>query len=144
MAMLTSKQLAYIGALGFVQLLSMEVDAVESRNLLPWLMDRVDPDTMVMCIGPGKVLHINAQVVIIGLGLPNIGTNLRHQSWMEGVQAWRDLVHELALEDGSPIDIYRLMEQLLMGHVDNLCMWSFCLVLFNRLVFPGSSYDTSK
>uniref|UniRef100_A0A0A9CUW6 Uncharacterized protein n=1 Tax=Arundo donax TaxID=35708 RepID=A0A0A9CUW6_ARUDO len=111
MAMLISEQLVSIDALGFQQLLSMEVDAVESRNLLPWVMDIINPDTMVMRIDLGKVLPINAQVVSIVLGLPNVGIDLCHHSWREGVQAKRDLVEQLAL------DYWRLGTQYhLMGN----------------------------
>uniref|UniRef100_A0A0A9E5E5 Uncharacterized protein n=1 Tax=Arundo donax TaxID=35708 RepID=A0A0A9E5E5_ARUDO len=98
---------------------------------------------MVMCIGPGKVLPINAQVVSIVLGLPNIRTNLRHHSWREGVQAKRDLVEEFELEHGYPIDIYRLMEELLLRRVDSLSVRCFSLVLFNRLLFLDNSFDIS-
>ncbi|TVU21685.1 hypothetical protein EJB05_31337, partial [Eragrostis curvula] len=142
MAMLSVDQRAAISRLGFGQILLMEVDAVESRNLLPWLMDRIDPDTMIMTIGPGKKLPINPEVISIVLGLRNEGTNLSIFNWGQGVQAKKELFRELNLE-GDKLDIYRLMEQLLLEGVDDLSMRCFCLVLFNRLLFPGSSFDIS-
>jgi len=47
----------------------MQIDAVESSDLLTWIMDRGSPVDMIIRIGPGKVLPITPSVIHMVLGL---------------------------------------------------------------------------
>lgn len=73
--LLTPLQREAIEGLGFLPLLKMITEAVESRGLLPWLMDRINPDDMILRVGPGKFLPITPQIISIVLGLPLGGGN---------------------------------------------------------------------
>jgi hypothetical protein len=84
-ALLTDAQFAAIEADGLGHFLRLNVDAVENKNHLSWLLDCTDPDTMVINIGPGKVLPITPWIISIVLGLPFGGDNLKIFSRKEGV-----------------------------------------------------------
>jgi len=52
--LLNPDQHAAIEALGFGHLLRMQIDVVESSDLLTWIMDSVSPVDMIIRLGPGK------------------------------------------------------------------------------------------
>ncbi|TVU18309.1 hypothetical protein EJB05_34399, partial [Eragrostis curvula] len=130
-------------ALGFGPLLTILPEAVESRGLLPWLMDRIRPEDMIIRIGPGKILPITPQIIRMVVGLPNGGGNTKLYTWQQAVEFRRQLIRDLDQEyltDDDPIDITNLQEEILKGRVDQLMLRCFFMILFNRLLFPTSSY----
>ncbi|KAL6850318.1 hypothetical protein ACP4OV_020945 [Aristida adscensionis] len=135
-SMLSPDQHAAIAALGFGQL---EVDALESRSLLPWIMDRIDPDTMKIRINDEKILPITPLHISLVLGLPNSGRSLKSYDWTESVLARKKLLHDLKLENNDPIDKWRLLEEICESRVDTLSLRCFFMILFNRMLFPTSS-----
>ncbi|OEL21240.1 hypothetical protein BAE44_0017741, partial [Dichanthelium oligosanthes] len=142
--LLNHDQYAAIQSLGFGRLLTMGIDAVESSDLLPWLMDRVSPVDMMISIGPGKVLPITPKVISMDLGLPAGGSNLKVYSSAEVVQFRKQLIHQLnqeSLTDDDPIHISNLQEEILKDRVDSLFLRCFFMIVFNRLFFPTSTYN---
>ncbi|TVU25205.1 hypothetical protein EJB05_27693, partial [Eragrostis curvula] len=56
--------------------LSIKIDAVESRDLYCWLLDRVDTSTMTLVISPDKVLPLSPVLVHNVMALPMGGGDL--------------------------------------------------------------------
>ena len=140
--LLNHDQYAAIEALGFGHLLMMQIDAVESSDLLTWIMDRVSPVDMIIRIGPGKVLPITPSVIHMVLGLPKGGSTIPSYSRMEDVQFRKQMISDLnqeCLSDDDPIHISNLQEEILKGRVDSLFMRCFFMIVFNCLLFPTSS-----
>jgi hypothetical protein len=46
----------------------MQIDVVESSDLLTWIMDSVSPVDMIIRLGPGKVLPITPSIIHMVLG----------------------------------------------------------------------------
>uniref|UniRef100_K3YEI5 Aminotransferase-like plant mobile domain-containing protein n=1 Tax=Setaria italica TaxID=4555 RepID=K3YEI5_SETIT len=140
--LLNPDQYAAVEALGFGHLLRMEIDAVECRELLAWLMDRVSPVDMIIRIGPGKVLPITAESISKVLGLPIGGSSFHSSPATEVSQFRKKLITELNQEfltDDDPIHISNLQEEILKGSVNSLFLRCFFMIVFNRFLFPTSS-----
>jgi len=75
--LLNHDQYVAIEALGFGHLLRMQIDAVESSDLLTWIMDRVSPVDMIIRIGPGKVFPITPSIIHMVFGLPTGGSTFQ-------------------------------------------------------------------
>ncbi|KAJ1254391.1 hypothetical protein BS78_K072700 [Paspalum vaginatum] len=141
--LLTSNQYAALVALGFGPFLTMLTDAVESRNLLPWLLDRIKPNDMVLRIGPGKNIAVTPNIISMVLGIPHGGRNIKLYTTDEGRQFKKDLIQDLGqecLQDGDDIYISNLQEEILKGNVDDLFFRCFFMIVFNRYLFPTSTY----
>ena len=138
--LLNHDQYAAIEALGFGHLLMMQIDAVESSDLLTWIMDRVSPVDMIIRIGPGKVLPITPSVIHMVLGLPKGGSTIPSYSRMEDVQFQKQMISDLnqeCLSDDDPIHISNLQEEILKGRVDSLFMRCFFMIVFQWTVVPN-------
>ncbi|WVZ94601.1 hypothetical protein U9M48_040473, partial [Paspalum notatum var. saurae] len=142
--LLTRNQYAALVALGFGPFLTMLTDAVESRNLLPWLLDKINPNDMVLRIGPGKNISVTPSIISMVLGIPHGGTNLKLYTTDEGRQFKKDLIKDLCQEcllDGDDIHISNLQEEILKGNVDELFFRCFFMIVFNRYLFPTTTYN---
>lgn len=58
----------FVYAKGFTSLLDLKLSSVGPSSILAWLMNKIDPDTMVLKVGPGKELKITKEVVHYILG----------------------------------------------------------------------------
>jgi hypothetical protein len=58
---------------GFSSILDMTIDAIGCRTHLCWLMQKLDPRDMTLCIGLDKEQKITKETVHPILGLPNSG-----------------------------------------------------------------------
>lgn len=70
---LTLDQLNEVSKLGFDDLLKFNLESLEIRGLLCFLMDRIDPTDMVLHVSGGKSISITPHVVKCVLGLPYSG-----------------------------------------------------------------------
>jgi len=52
----------------------MQLDGVEGRSLLCWLLDHIDLESMTLRAGRGKELKFSKDVVRLVLGLPSAGS----------------------------------------------------------------------
>lgn len=105
---LNHDQYAAIEALGFGHLLRMQIDAVESSDLLTWIMDRVSPVDMIIRIGPGKVFPITPSIIHMVFGLPTGGSTFQSFSRAEVVQFCKQLISELNEECISDDDLIHI------------------------------------
>jgi hypothetical protein len=58
---------------GFHNMLKMSIDELESRSLIKWLMDKLNPNDMTIRPGSSKELKITKEIVRLILGLPSAG-----------------------------------------------------------------------
>lgn len=84
----------------------MKIDAIENKNLLCWLLDRIDPNSMLINLGPGKVLPITPRIISIVLGLPISVENLKIYSWKEGATFRQRLIRDLNQNLTDDCDIH--------------------------------------
>jgi hypothetical protein len=70
---MSDRQRDAVARLGFSSIFDLRTDALESRSLIRWLMDKLDPHDMTIRPGAGKELKITKETVRLILGLPCAG-----------------------------------------------------------------------
>jgi hypothetical protein len=116
----------------------MTLDALGSRSHLWWLMDKLDHKDMTIRPGQGKELKITKETVHLILGLPNAGGG--KPLGIDEAVAGNNLRAELGLSKDEFV-VASLQDSLRKGDEDDLSIRCFFLILFNRLLFPTSSWD---
>jgi hypothetical protein len=116
---------------------------VESRNLFLFLLDRLDTNSMVVRVPPNIELPVNKPAVDAVLGVPAGTEGIPEKSSKELSNAKRELMAQLGIATNK-ITVTRLLEEVAKGNADDLSMKCFFLVIFNRLLFPGTGYDIAN
>jgi hypothetical protein len=135
------RQQQAIARKGFSNILDMTLDALGSRSHLRWLMDKLDHKDMTIRLGQGKELKITKETVHLILGLLNAsgGKPLGINEALAG----NNLRVELGLSKDEFV-VASLQDRLRKGDDDDLSIRCFFLILFNRLLFPTSSWGISN
>ncbi|KAL6842317.1 hypothetical protein ACP4OV_027744 [Aristida adscensionis] len=124
-SMMTDEQHLIITKLGFADLLGIR------------------PSDMIMRIGPGKELPITPREIGIVLGLPTSGRSIDVLPWKEAVKCRRLFCEQIGVDFNQAISREYLLERVFSGDTDPVTIRSFLMVLFNRLLFLGSSCHIS-
>jgi hypothetical protein len=88
-------------------------------------------------------LKITKEIVRLILGLPSAGGGKPFMDWYGEVDAAGRLRKQLKILK-DVFDIATLQEKIITGHDDDLTIRCFFLILFNRLLFPISSWPISN
>jgi hypothetical protein len=123
---------------GFHNMLKMSIDELESRSLIKWLMDKLNPNDMTIRPGSSKELKITKEIVRLILGLPSAGGGKPFMDWFGEVDATENLRKDLKIKKDQ-FDITKLEDILVKGNDDDLWTRCFFLILFNRLLFLTAS-----
>jgi len=67
--MLSDAQKERICSFGWKKFLEMKVNAVESRELFLWLLERIDTDSMKLKVNPNFILPLNKSALETVLGV---------------------------------------------------------------------------
>ncbi|KAL6648104.1 hypothetical protein ACP70R_012328 [Stipagrostis hirtigluma subsp. patula] len=137
--MMSDAQLSIIRQQGFGKLLRMTVDALESRSLLGWLLDRTSPVDMKIHAGPGRVLPITKDIISQVLGLPRVGGALPKTEFADHVRMKEELRGQLHLKADQHLSVTYLQDVLTKGKTDDFSIQCFFMILLNRLLLPSSS-----
>lgn len=109
--------------------------------LLKWLYDHIDPQTMILKVGPGKEIKLTKEVVQYILGVPSKGQSLvDNASYTAKVNEAKRLRSELKVANAKDFTVQVCMERIEKGGIDDLTKRCFFLVLFNRLFFSTPSW----
>jgi hypothetical protein len=73
---MSDRQRDAVTRLGFSSIFDLRTDALESRSLIRWLMDKLDPHDMTILPGAGKELKITKETIRLILGLPSAAGSL--------------------------------------------------------------------
>ncbi|KAL6644103.1 hypothetical protein ACP70R_018869 [Stipagrostis hirtigluma subsp. patula] len=139
---LTNPMKEIIRNMGFGGLLDMKPAKLKKRDLLVWLMDRMNPETMTLEIAGGKTLNVDEKAVRCVLGLPSTSTeDPPSANDPDAPAARKDLAAELF--DGNvknllPTKIAEKIRRKIEAHeeFDNdfgvrlFFMVAFCTILF--------------
>ena len=138
---LNERQRQAVARKGFSNILDMTLDALGSPSHLRWLMDKLDHKDMTIRPGVGKELKITKETVHLILGLPNAGGG--KPLGIDEAVAGNNLRAELGLSKDECV-VASLQDRLRKGNDDDLSIRCFFLILFNRLLFPTSSWGISN
>jgi hypothetical protein len=132
-----------VARLGFSSIFDLRTDALESRSLIRWLMDKLDPHDMTIRPGAGKELKITKETVRLILGLPCAGGGKEFTDWYGEVDAVAKLRRDLKVGK-EEFDVVKLQDKIVLGTDDELSIRCFFLILFNRLLFPSASWGITN
>jgi hypothetical protein len=138
---LNERQRQAVARKGFSNIHDMTLDALGNRSHLRWLMDKLDQKDMTIRPSQGKELKITKETVHLILGLPNAGGG--KPLGIDEAVAGNNLRAKLGLSKDEFI-VASLQDRLRKGDDDDLSIRCFFLILFNRLLFPSSSWGISS
>lgn len=128
----------------FQSIPEISTDGLVVGSSMNWLMDKMDPVDMTIRPGRlGKELKITKETICLILGLPTARAGKLFMDWYGEVDVAGRLRKELKISKDE-FDIATLQEIIGKGRDDDLTIRCFFLILFNRLLFPTSSWSISK
>jgi hypothetical protein len=111
--------------------------------LMCHLMMIIDPSTMKLQCGPGKVLDVNRDAVHQVFGFPIGGITAPRPADSGHVESLAVLREELGFEKKASIetkDLRKLLEKLVADDTKvDLAVKFFFAILYNKLICPGSA-----
>jgi hypothetical protein len=140
---MSDRQRDTVARKGFQSIFDLHTDALESRSLIRWLMDKLDPEDVTIRPGARKELKITKETVRLILGLPSAGGVRQFTDWYGEIDAATKLRRELNISKDE-FDIVKLQDRLVIGNDDELSIICFFLILFNRLLFPSTSWGITN
>ncbi|CAL5094562.1 unnamed protein product [Urochloa decumbens] len=136
MSLLNARQREKVKELGFGCLLDFNMDRQGSRRLIKWLMDHLDPETMVLDLGGTKKLPITEHVVWCVLGLHR--GNLDPPLTTEKLNLF-SLRKKLGIQETDDIKVTDLMRKIQSGGTDRFTMQCFMMVVLSKLLACDSN-----
>jgi hypothetical protein len=121
---MSDRRCGAVGRLGFQSIFDLRTDALESRSLIRWLMDKLDPDDMTIRPGAGKELKITKETVRLILGLPSAGGGRDFTDWYDEIDAASKLRRDLNICK-EEFDVVKLQDKLVIGNDDELSIRCF-------------------
>ncbi|CAN6328522.1 unnamed protein product [Urochloa humidicola] len=130
-SLLNAPQREKVKKLGFGCLLDFNMDRQGSRRLIKWLMDHLDPETMVLDLGCTRKLPITEHVVWCVLGLHR--GNLDPPLLTEKLNLF-SLRKKLGIQGRNEIKVTDLMRKIQSGGTDRFTMQCFMMVVLSKLL----------
>jgi len=142
---LTLNQRIKIIEMGFGGLLGISAERIGSRELLKFLFDRLDPNSMVIELGKNRGIHVTPFAVKQVLGIPDSGEDLPLQTNNHASKALSKLKIMLGLEESQDLHASHLQKILkddleLCSNLidDETAIRFFFIIASNKLLFPST------
>lgn len=136
---------AFLHANRLSNLLDIKLRGSGPPSLLTWLYDKIDPETMILKVGPGKEIKLTKELVHTIIGVPNEGGSVAdNASYNARVQEAKALRADLGVPAGADFKIDYCLARIRRGGTDDLTKRCFFLVLFNRLFFSTASNNINN
>ncbi|TVU17591.1 hypothetical protein EJB05_33635, partial [Eragrostis curvula] len=135
---LSMPQRKKISDLGFGGLLQLPAEGLECSDLLAFLMDKLNPESMILEVGHEGGLPVNELAVQKVFKLPNGDMDPPSSTEEENTRAlveFRKLVHVERDKDVKCNHLFDLMRKLQLDNA--LAIRIFFVVAFNKLLFPA-------
>jgi len=141
---LTFNQRIKIIEMGFGGLLGISAERIGSRELLKFLFDRVDPNSMVIELGKNRGIHVTPFAVKQVLGIPDSGEDLPLQTNNHASKALSSFKIMVGLEESQ--DLHASHLQILKDDIeqcsdlidDEMAIRFFFIIACNKLLFPST------
>uniref|UniRef100_A0A0E0LIX6 Ubiquitin-like protease family profile domain-containing protein n=1 Tax=Oryza punctata TaxID=4537 RepID=A0A0E0LIX6_ORYPU len=125
-------------ALGFDWVFKFRMNGLRSSELIEYLMDCLDPDSMCLDLGGRGKLPVTPDVVHCVLGLQNGHLDPPVVSDTAPLDPIRE---ELGLGKKEKISSSSILDRIKMGGTDDFTMQCILMILFSKLLAPESSSD---
>uniref|UniRef100_K3ZE82 Ubiquitin-like protease family profile domain-containing protein n=1 Tax=Setaria italica TaxID=4555 RepID=K3ZE82_SETIT len=131
--------------MGFGGLLCVAAEMLESRELLKFLFDRLDPKTMVLNVAKDKGIHVTPFVVKQVLDLPEGGEDIVLSTHIQASKALSTFKTLLGLQESHDLHASHLQktlkDDLELGSgmiTDDMAIRFFFIIACNKLLFPST------
>ncbi|KAG2564683.1 hypothetical protein PVAP13_7NG085300 [Panicum virgatum] len=142
---LTLNQRIKIIEMGFGGLLGISAERIGSRELLKFLFDRLDPNSMVIELGKNRGIHVTPFAMKQVLGIPDSDEDLPLQTNNHASKALSKLKIMLGLEECQDLHASHLQKILkddleLCSNLidDETAIRFFFIIASNKLLFPST------
>uniref|UniRef100_A0A0E0EWT3 Aminotransferase-like plant mobile domain-containing protein n=1 Tax=Oryza meridionalis TaxID=40149 RepID=A0A0E0EWT3_9ORYZ len=130
--------------IGLDAVASMTLGSLEKPDLIRWLMDRTDPDTMCIVIEDDRKIQITPRVVHLVMGTPLGGTDIvipPHKV----VQSTHEMItEELGIPKSARLSAKMLKEVIKSRKDDPTAVRFFVMVLMSKLLLPTMDFYIPK
>ncbi|GJN36978.1 hypothetical protein PR202_gb25887 [Eleusine coracana subsp. coracana] len=130
---LSRHQRTELEKLGWKDFLKFRTDALECRELLVWLMNRIDAEAMCIPLDDGKKIYMKPIHLKTAFGLPSGGVELKQYSARKQSQElsnMRNLLHV-----SSNVTVERCLAEIADKRNDELSLRCFFMIISARLLF---------
>nr|TKW32268.1 hypothetical protein SEVIR_2G157600v2 [Setaria viridis] len=142
---LTLWQRRRIKDMGFGGLLCVAAERLESRELLKFLFDRLDPKTMVLNVAKDKGIHVTPFMVKQVLDLPEGGEDIVLSAHIQASKVLSAFKTLLGLQESHDLHASHLQktlkDDLELGSgmiTDDMAIRFFFIIASNKLLFPST------
>uniref|UniRef100_A0A0E0M774 Ubiquitin-like protease family profile domain-containing protein n=1 Tax=Oryza punctata TaxID=4537 RepID=A0A0E0M774_ORYPU len=141
---LSQKHHEKLKEIGFDAIACMTLDGIEKPDLIRWLMDRTDPETMCISIDDDRKIQITPRTVQLVLGTPLGGKDIVIPS----NKVVRSTYDKITDELGIPCD-GRISAKMLIGVIkhrqdDPNAVRFFVMILMSKLLLPTTDFYIPK
>ena len=135
---LNMRQRAKISKLGWGGLLQFYADGPDTTELLVYLLDKLNPESMILEVGNEGGLRITESCVRNVLGIPDGDMDPPSSTEQENKIALVEFKKSVIAELDKDVKCNHLIGLLRKSNVDNaLSVRIFFVVAFNKLLFPA-------
>lgn len=142
LTLLQRKKITYMG---FGGLLCISADRLESRELLKFLFDRLDPKTMVIHVSKDKAIHVTPFAIKQVLGVPDGGEVLQLHTNMQASKACVVFKNSVGLQESQELHTIYLQNLVVNDRAlgsdlidDDMAIRFFFVISCNKLLFPSN------
>ncbi|RLN28183.1 Ulp1 protease family, C-terminal catalytic domain containing protein, expressed [Panicum miliaceum] len=137
---LTAPQREEVKKLGFECLFDFNMDSLGSWDLIVYLMDHLDPKTLILDFGENKKLQITKHTVWCVLGL----RRGRFDPPLSGYKCSLSSLRKKLGVSGKHIKVKYLIQEIQSGGADIFTMQCFMMIVFTKLLACTSSLHVNK
>jgi hypothetical protein len=135
---LTISQSRKIQDLKFSCLLQFSAEMPDNSDILVYLMDKLNPDTMILEVGDEGGLQINDLCVNKVLGIPRGKKDLPSSTEEENESALAQFRKSVRVDPNMDVKCNHLLQLISKLFINNdLVVRIFFVVAFNKLLFPA-------
>uniref|UniRef100_A0A0E0BHZ2 Ubiquitin-like protease family profile domain-containing protein n=1 Tax=Oryza glumipatula TaxID=40148 RepID=A0A0E0BHZ2_9ORYZ len=133
-----------LGEIGLVAVACMYLESLEQPDLIRWLMDRTDPDTMFISIDDDRKIQITPRTMRLVLGTPLGGNDIVLPSHKVVRTVHESITDELGMHKKARLSAKQLIEVIKRQKDDPRAVRYFIMVLMSKLVVPTTDFYVPK
>nr|AAL75744.1 Hypothetical protein [Oryza sativa Japonica Group]AAP52205.1 hypothetical protein LOC_Os10g06810 [Oryza sativa Japonica Group] len=122
----------------------MSLESLEQPDLIRWLMDRTDPDTMCISINDDMKIQITPRIVRLVLGTPLGGNDIVLPSHKVVRTVHESITDELGMHKKARLSAKQLIEVIKSQKDDHRAVRYFIMVLMSKLLVRTTDFYVPK
>jgi hypothetical protein len=122
----------------------MSLESLEQPDLIRWLMDRTDPDTMCISIDDDRKIQITPRTVRLVLGTPLGGNDIVLPSHKVVRTVHESITDELGMHKKARLSAKQLIEVIKSQKDDPRAVRYFIMVLMSKLLVRTTDFYVPK